>query len=46
MGEHAQDQKKEYQCWIQKNNQPQQQFDAKKEKETLKEENKEFLKEN
>jgi hypothetical protein len=45
-GEDAHDQKKESQCWIQKNTQPQQQFDAKKEKETFKEAKKEFLKEN
>jgi hypothetical protein len=45
-GEDAQDQKKESQCWIQKNTQPQQQFDAKKEKDIFKEEKKEFLKEN
>jgi hypothetical protein len=45
-GADAHDQKKESQCWIQKNTQPQQQFDAKKEKETFKEEKKEFLKEN
>jgi hypothetical protein len=45
-GADAHDQKKESQCWIQKNTQPQQQFDAKKEKETFKEAKKEFLKEN
>jgi hypothetical protein len=42
----AHDQMKESQCWIQKNTQPQQQFDAKKEKESFKEAKKEFLKEN
>jgi hypothetical protein len=45
-GEDAHDQKKESQCWIQKNTQPQQQFDAKKEKENFKEAKKEFLKDN
>jgi hypothetical protein len=45
-GAYAKDQRKKYQCWIQKKTQPQQQFDAKKENETFKEEKKEFLKEN
>jgi hypothetical protein len=44
--EDAHNQNKESQFWIQKNTQPQQQFDAKKEKETFKEEKEEFLKEN
>jgi hypothetical protein len=43
---YAHNQKKESQCWIQMNTQPQQHFDAKKEKENFKEANKEFLKEN
>jgi glycosyltransferase involved in cell wall biosynthesis len=45
IGEDAQDQKKEPQCWIQKNTQPHQQFHAKKEKENFMEVKKEFLKE-
>ena len=45
-GADVQDQKKESQCWIQKNTQSQHQFDAKKEKETFKEAKKEFLKKN
>jgi len=45
-GEDAHDQNKESQWWIQKNTQPQQQFDAKMEKENFKEEKKELLKDN
>jgi hypothetical protein len=46
IGENAQDHKKGSRCWIHKNTQPHQQFDSKKEKETFKKKNKEFLKEN
>jgi hypothetical protein len=45
-GEYAHNRKKESQCWIQKNTQPQQQFDAKKENEKFKEAKKESMKEN
>jgi hypothetical protein len=42
----VQDQKKESECWIRKHTQPQQQFEARKEKETFKEGKMEYPKEN